>query len=61
MDRKTRRENLRLLEAVKRKAKKDMQDWMLSLPELPSEGEVKAFQAGYIAGVNRGSQEKSDG
>jgi len=60
MDRKTRRENLRLLEAVKRKAKKDMQDWMLSLPELPSEGEVKAFQAGYIAGINRGAQEKTD-
>jgi hypothetical protein len=34
-----------------------MEDWMLGLVELPSEGEVKAFQAGYIAGISRGSQE----
>jgi hypothetical protein len=34
-----------------------MENWMLALPELPSEGEVKAFQAGYIAGVSRGSIE----
>jgi hypothetical protein len=57
MDRKTRRQNERLLNSIKRKAKKDMEDWMLSLSELPSEGEVKAFQAGYLAGINRGSQE----
>jgi hypothetical protein len=57
MDRKIKRQNERLLNSVKRKAKKDMEEWMLSLPELPSEGEVKAFQAGYIAGISRGSQE----
>jgi hypothetical protein len=34
-----------------------MEDWMLGLSELPSEGEVKAFQAGYIAGISRGSNE----
>lgn len=57
MDRKTKRQNERLLNSIKRKAKKDMEDWMLGLAELPSEGEVKAFQAGYIAGISRGSQE----
>ena len=56
MDRKTRRQNERLLNSIKRKAKKDMEDWMLTLSELPSEGEVKAFQAGYIAGIGRGSE-----
>lgn len=56
MDRKTKRQNERLLNSIKRKAKKDMEDWMLSLSELPSEGEVKAFQAGYIAGIGRGSE-----
>jgi hypothetical protein len=56
MDRKTKRQNERLLNSIKRKAKKDMEDWMLGLSELPSEGEVKAFQAGYIAGIGRGSE-----
>jgi hypothetical protein len=56
MDRKTKRQNERLLNSIKRKAKKDMEDWMLGLSELPSEGEVKAFQAGYVAGIGRGSE-----
>ena len=56
MDRKTKRQNERLLNSIKRKAKKDMEDWMMGLSELPSEGEVKAFQAGYIAGIGRGSE-----
>jgi hypothetical protein len=56
MDRKIKRQNERLLNSIKRKAKKDMEDWMLGLSELPSEGEVKAFQAGYIAGIGRGSE-----
>jgi hypothetical protein len=56
MDRKVKRQNERLLNSIKRKAKKDMEDWMLGLSKLPSEGEVKAFQAGYIAGIGRGSE-----
>jgi hypothetical protein len=40
---------------VKRKAKKDMEDWIVTLTELPTEGEIKSFQAGYIAGINRGA------
>lgn len=55
MDRKTKRQNERLMNSVKRKAKKDMEDWIVTLAELPSEGEIKAFQAGYIAGINRGA------
>ena len=46
------------LAAIIRKAKADMQRWISSLSELPSQAEVKAFQAGYIAGINRGSNAK---
>lgn len=43
------------LAAIVRKAKADMQKWMSDLSDIPSEKEIKAFQAGYIAGINRGS------
>lgn len=46
------------LAAIVRKAKIDMQKWISTLSTLPSEIEIKAFQAGYIAGVNRGSNVK---
>lgn len=46
----------RLLKAIVAKAKADTQAWMLSLTAPPSEAEIKAFQAGYIAGVNHGSK-----
>jgi len=60
MDRKTKKQNERLLNSVKRKAKKDMENWIVSLSELPTEGEVKSFQAGYIAGINRGSNSRGE-
>jgi hypothetical protein len=41
--------------AVTRKAKIDMQRYVSSLSELPSEKEIRAWQAGYIAGTNRAS------
>jgi hypothetical protein len=46
------------LSAIIRKAKIDMQKWISDLPTIPSEIEIKAFQAGYIAGINRGSNLK---
>lgn len=46
------------LAAIIRKAKSDMQKWISDLPTIPSESEIKAFQAGYIAGINRGSNLK---
>lgn len=46
------------LAAIIRKAKIDMQKWISSLSEMPSEIEIRAFQAGYIAGINRGSAVK---
>ena len=46
------------LAAIVRKAKVDMEKWIFDLPTLPSEIEIKAFQAGYIAGINHGSNVK---
>lgn len=46
------------LSAIIRKAKIDMERWVSTLSAMPSEIEIKAFQAGYIAGINRGSAVK---
>lgn len=43
------------LASIVRKAKADMANWISTLTVVPSEIEIKAFQAGYIAGINRGS------
>ena len=55
MDRKTRRDNERIVNTIKKKATKDTESWILSLSSPPTQAEVLAFQAGYIAGMNRGS------
>ena len=54
-DRKTRRDNRKILETVKRKAKQDMAEWILEIDRMPTEAEIFAFQAGYISGMNRGA------
>lgn len=36
-----------------KKAKIDMTRWLSNLSELPSESEIRAWQAGYISGINR--------
>jgi hypothetical protein len=41
--------------AIARKAKIDMERYISSLSELPSEREIRAWQAGYISGINRAS------
>jgi hypothetical protein len=55
MDRKTRRDNERIINTIKKKAVKDTEDWILSLSSPPTRAELLAFQAGYIAGMNRGN------
>jgi hypothetical protein len=57
MDRKTKRENKRMILSLRHKAVKDMNAWLDSLDHPPTANEVKAFQDGYIAGVNRGNQQ----
>lgn len=44
--------------AIIRKAKKDMTNWIGTLGRAPVEVEVKAWQAGYIYGINRGAGNK---
>ena len=48
----------RLTASIVKKAKIDMQEYIDTLQDLPSELEVKAWQAGYISGINRMSEEK---
>jgi hypothetical protein len=43
----------RQAKSVIKKAKQDMQTYIETLGELPSEAEVRAWQAGYISGINR--------
>jgi len=41
-------------------AKKDMIAWVETLDHTPSEIEMRAWQAGYISGINRLVQMKDD-
>jgi hypothetical protein len=50
-DRKTKRD----LERIVRKAKEDMMKWMLEAGYEPNSQEAAAWKEGYIAGVNRAS------
>jgi hypothetical protein len=58
MSRQTKREQERLLNSIIRKAKIDTENWIMTLASPPTETELKAYQAGYIAGMNRGTGTK---
>ncbi len=58
MKRKIKRDNERILNTFKKKAIKDMTDWLVATQVAPTEAEVLAFKAGYIAGFNRGANNK---
>jgi hypothetical protein len=54
MSREERRKAQRLLESISTKAKKDMAEWLETLDSAdPTVAEMKAWKAGYIAGINR--------
>lgn len=57
-NREDRRKNKKVLNSVLVKAKVDMEKWMLGLEYIPTPKEIKAYQSGYIAGLNRGSSNK---
>lgn len=40
------------------KAKQDMLSWMSELSNVPSEEEVRAWQSGYLSGINRANNRK---
>jgi hypothetical protein len=52
------RKAARLAASIVTKAKKDMIAWFGSLEHTPTETEMIAWQAGYVAGVNRLATEK---
>jgi hypothetical protein len=53
------RKALKETAGIIKKAKIDMQRYFSSLSELPSEKEIKAWQDGYIAGINRANNNVS--
>ena len=58
INRQQKRKQAAEIASIIHKAKADMQKWVSDLPVVPTESEIKAFQAGYIAGINRGSSLK---
>jgi len=60
MSRQLRRDNQRILQTVKTKARKDMIDWLETLKHEPTPNEILAFKAGYIIGYNRGVNNRAD-
>lgn len=45
--------------SIIKKAKQDMLAWVEDLGRVPSSQETSAWQAGYISGINRGSENKN--
>jgi hypothetical protein len=52
MDRQNKRKTQRALEAIARKAKVDMAEWLDAAGDVTA-SELNAWKAGYIAGINR--------
>lgn len=59
MTREEKRKIQRDIDVIVQNAKQDMADWVLKLPYSVTESEAKAWQAGYIAGINRVRQSVS--
>lgn len=57
MPRQEKRKIQRDIDYIVDNAKKDMVDWILKLPYDVNEKEITAWQAGYLAGLNRVRQE----
>ena len=57
MTREEKRKIQRDINYIVENAKRDMADWVLSLPYDVTEKEATAWQAGYIAGINRVREE----
>jgi len=57
-DRWERRKSIKETEKLIKKAKQDMMSWVSELSEIPSEEEVRAWQAGYLSGINRANNRR---
>lgn len=58
MNRQTKRDSKRIINTMKKKAIKDMLDWLETIEHDPTPNEIISFKAGYIAGFNRGVSNK---
>jgi hypothetical protein len=56
MSRAEKRKSFRQASNLIARAKKDMLNWVEEIGRVPSEDEAKAWQAGYVAGINRVSK-----
>jgi Mn-containing catalase len=56
MARADKREDKKLIQSIAKKAKKQMIDWVDALGYTPTESEIRAWQAGYISGLNQRNQ-----
>lgn len=57
-DRWERRKSEKEMQKLVKKAKQDMITWMETLTYVPSEEEVRAWQAGYLSGINTTNNRK---
>jgi uncharacterized membrane protein YkvA (DUF1232 family) len=57
MNRQDKRNEARKIASVINKAKKDMAVWLAEQTLEPTEAELIAWKAGYLAGLNRGSND----
>jgi hypothetical protein len=57
-DRWERRKSEKESQKLVKKAKQDMASWVAGLDHAPYEEEIRAWQAGYLAGVNLANNRK---
>lgn len=57
-DRWERRKSEKETQKLVTKAKQDMASWMETLSHVPSEEEIRAWQSGYLSGINRTNNRK---
>jgi hypothetical protein len=58
MARADKRQDKKIIQAIAKKAKQQMIDWVDGLGYTPNELEIKAWQAGYIAGLNQANESR---
>lgn len=61
MSREQKRKLQREIKLIVADAKQDMADWLANFPAGVTESEAMAWQAGYIAGINRMNNDISSG
>ena len=57
MPRAERRQVSKEIRSIARKAKEAMYKWVITLDHEPTDNELLAWQAGYIAGLNRDNED----